>query len=654
MAFDLKKIWQLLQGTELRDEYEIPVSEGEASGNTKKYNISQLKAHIWAFVKQQIGEVTQGPQGPSGTAGQQGQPGPGGAKGDRGDKGDPGLKGDSGPAGPIGIQGPKGDKGDAGSAGEQGLQGIQGDQGIRGIQGETGIEGPKGDVGVGYFEKIPVTVDSIGEFTIDFTQNNRQENFGLYPNIEMWQVDNNGEYFYSNYYNKTIVDNAISSVTMSAFFIGYILIKSTPTVSPPTPGTGGNGHVEVIPYLNPGSHEFLIDFTKNDRQQLFGLYPIVEVYAYIGGDIELLGIGGYEKTVINGIITSIKAFLHGNEGYVLLKSSPDGSSPAPVDKSDYYEIFPLKGSDPVIIDFTQNNRKKLFGRFPYIETFQTYVGNPYYPPNYETHLFLGFEKILAADGSIENITIPGSIYEGYTIIKSSPALLVPSPGGQDEIPVNGNFEVINFTVDRTISSSVTVDFTVNNRQELFGLYPLIEVWVYVEDGTGSRKETTISTFFTKSFENDGLKSISFDVNDDGYLILRSSPTASAQNPVNESVIKIPANSDYTIKGIGYNNFITVPENLDNVERSLVFPSASANPGKQMTFFLSGTWGETNNVWKLTSTGGGNIVDPNYKAFANGFRATSTPDGLEEFNPRFFIFQSDGVNWMTVNNRYVPN
>lgn len=129
MTFNLKKIWQLIQGTALADGHEIPVSEGHGPEDTKRYNVGQLKTYIWLYVKAQIGDITQGPQGSAGSPGQQGIQGIQGLQGTKGDKGDQGLKGDLGPQGPVGIQGAKGEKGDPG---DQGLQGIQGAQGIPG------------------------------------------------------------------------------------------------------------------------------------------------------------------------------------------------------------------------------------------------------------------------------------------------------------------------------------------------------------------------------------------------------------------------------------------------------------------------------------------------------------------------------------------
>jgi hypothetical protein len=162
MAFDLKKIWQLLQGTELQDGYEIPVSEGLEAGDTKKYNIGQIKGYLWSFIKDQIGHITQGPQGPSGTPGMQGQPGVTGAKGDRGEKGEPGLKGDVGPQGSIGIQGPQGNKGDSGNPGGEGRQGVQGIQGEIGPQGANGQEGPSGIDGKNGLDGAPGPVGPVG------------------------------------------------------------------------------------------------------------------------------------------------------------------------------------------------------------------------------------------------------------------------------------------------------------------------------------------------------------------------------------------------------------------------------------------------------------------------------------------------------------
>lgn len=145
----LKKIFQLFQGTNLQDAHELPVSEGESAGQTKKYNIGQIKAYIWAYVQTQIENISQGPQGPQGATGAQGVKGEKGDKGDRGDKGDAGLKGDVGPQGLQGIQGAKGDKGDTGAQGPQGIQGVQGEKGEKGDQGDAGLNGDTGADGVG-------------------------------------------------------------------------------------------------------------------------------------------------------------------------------------------------------------------------------------------------------------------------------------------------------------------------------------------------------------------------------------------------------------------------------------------------------------------------------------------------------------------------
>ena len=154
MSFVLKKIWELIPGTSLQDAHEIPVSEGQLPGLTKKYTLAQLKQFIWDFVSAQISVITKGDTGPQGVPGIQGIPGPQGGKGDKGDKGDPGLKGDQGGPGDQGIPGPIGDKGDKGDPGEQGLQGIQGDQ------GDKGDKGDKGDSGNIIVDPIIVNADS--------------------------------------------------------------------------------------------------------------------------------------------------------------------------------------------------------------------------------------------------------------------------------------------------------------------------------------------------------------------------------------------------------------------------------------------------------------------------------------------------------------
>lgn len=141
--FDLKKIWQLVAGTSLQDEHELPVSEGTLPGQTKKYTIAQIKAKIAEDLESFISEITEGPQGVQGAQGAQGPQGVQGVKGDKGDKGDQGVKGDTGPAGIQGIQGPTGSAGPQGSQGPQGIQGIEGPQGP---QGEQGIQGPQGEI----------------------------------------------------------------------------------------------------------------------------------------------------------------------------------------------------------------------------------------------------------------------------------------------------------------------------------------------------------------------------------------------------------------------------------------------------------------------------------------------------------------------------
>jgi len=135
MIFDLKKIWQLLAGTSLQDDNEIPVSEGTADGQTKKYSIAQLKAFIWTYVQTQITGITKGDTGASGATGPQGVAGSAGPQGAKGDKGDTGLKGNVGPQGSIGIQGPFGAQGPTGANGPIGIQGAQGPIGIPGLDG---------------------------------------------------------------------------------------------------------------------------------------------------------------------------------------------------------------------------------------------------------------------------------------------------------------------------------------------------------------------------------------------------------------------------------------------------------------------------------------------------------------------------------------
>lgn len=147
----LKKIWELVQGANLNDAYEIPVSEGVGTGKTKRYNIGQLKAFISAYILQQISGITKGDTGAQGATGAQGMQGEKGEKGDKGDAGVQGLKGDQGLQGPIGIQGPIGAKGDKGDTGAQGVQGIKGDKGDQGDQGDKGDTGADGSDGVNHY-----------------------------------------------------------------------------------------------------------------------------------------------------------------------------------------------------------------------------------------------------------------------------------------------------------------------------------------------------------------------------------------------------------------------------------------------------------------------------------------------------------------------
>jgi hypothetical protein len=141
MIFDLKKIWQLIAGTALQDEHELPVSEGTGANQTKKYTIGQIKAYIVAAVTPLITAIPKGDTGATGATGAQGIAGVQGVKGDKGDKGDQGLKGDTGPQGPQGIQGPIGATGADGAQGPQGEQGIQGPEGPEGPQGPQGLPG---------------------------------------------------------------------------------------------------------------------------------------------------------------------------------------------------------------------------------------------------------------------------------------------------------------------------------------------------------------------------------------------------------------------------------------------------------------------------------------------------------------------------------
>lgn len=145
--WDLIKIWQLIQGTSLQDEHELPLSEGQGSGQTKKYNIGQLKQYVLTFVMDRISLITKGDKGDRGDTGAKGEKGDKGAAGDRGSNGVQGIKGDQGIAGPVGIQGAKGDKGEQGNQGPEGVQGIQGIQGESGESGQPGQNGQPGEPG---------------------------------------------------------------------------------------------------------------------------------------------------------------------------------------------------------------------------------------------------------------------------------------------------------------------------------------------------------------------------------------------------------------------------------------------------------------------------------------------------------------------------
>ena len=135
---DFKKIWQLVAGTTLEDTHEIPVSEGVLPGETKRYNIAALKAHIWAFVQLQIADFTKGDTGATGATGPQGIAGPIGPVGATGPQGLIGPAGNAGMQGPQGIQGPIGNTGAPGAKGDTGIQGIQGPIGPDGMQGPAG------------------------------------------------------------------------------------------------------------------------------------------------------------------------------------------------------------------------------------------------------------------------------------------------------------------------------------------------------------------------------------------------------------------------------------------------------------------------------------------------------------------------------------
>ncbi|WEK18174.1 MAG: hypothetical protein P0Y49_15390 [Candidatus Pedobacter colombiensis] len=745
MAFELKKIWQLIQGTSLRDEYEIPVSEGQGTGDTKKYNISQLKAHIWSFVQQQISLVTQGPQGPTGTAGQQGQPGTAGAKGDKGDRGEAGLKGDTGPQGPVGIQGPKGDKGDNGNAGEQGIQGVPGEQGIQGLQGERGIQGIKGDFGGVNMEKIEITEYNPLGLTIDFTENNRQELFGFYPTVEIWEKDGDGvEYFNGVYsYKKDYMDEKITSITVGGVSPGqYMLLKSGPDVVGKTSGNDVNGYYEIVPMSNsqdiitfdmtinnrlerfglyphiesfsfqPGEQSeasewtgysrelaedgtlksinilgrlrngytviksspalvvppsstneghyemipfsfsldtsLIIDFTINDRQKLFGRFPDIEMWVIIGGGDYSLSSTNIHKTVVNGLITKLTVDMAFREGYVLLKS---GSGPLvlpPVNIEGDYEVFHYEeNTDPIEIDFKENNRQNRFGLYPYIECWEHNDGS--------FARMLSIPEKTIVDGKIDKVFVWHSSSAGHILIKSTPALspIVPTEATE-------NMEVIPF-IYNTDGVPVKIDFNQNNRRELFGLYPDVQV-VYIDEKNiyhqfPDGEFHSVNSFgYNKCIKDGVINYLAVYVGDyrmNGVIVLKASRSQGTSGPVVESSIDIPVNSNYTIGSIGSNTFITVPDNNDAIVRTLTFPDPSLNAGKSMTFFLKAEPGGGTNLWSIRTASAGNIVDANMNVFANGFRSASSPDGLEDLNNKFFVFQSNGHHWIATNNRYVP-
>jgi|GEM_PF-5139560 len=153
MTYNLRKIGQLPQASELHEGDELPIAQGGGPGQTKRASIAMLTARTVSAVADLIAGLASGPPGPAGV------PGTAGPKGEKGDPGTPGpqgpagLKGDIGPEGPQGIQGPKGERGDPGvpgpegEQGEPGEKGDTGDPGIPGPQGEPGEPGEKGEKG---------------------------------------------------------------------------------------------------------------------------------------------------------------------------------------------------------------------------------------------------------------------------------------------------------------------------------------------------------------------------------------------------------------------------------------------------------------------------------------------------------------------------
>lgn len=563
MAFDLRKIWQLLQGTSLRDEYEIPVSEGQASGDTKRYNISQLKAHIWAFVQQQIGQISQGPQGPSGTAGQQGQPGPTGNKGDKGDRGEAGLKGDFGPQGPIGIQGPKGDKGDLGALGEQGLQGIQGEVGPigeQGPQGEQGVQGEQGETGKGQIEIIPFDVEELTDFEIDFSNHNRLTLFGSYPEIEWWTFDgsddegNQIESYQGSHYVKSVLNGVLVKATIQVSSIGYIVIRAGNDMPEENPGSGFS---EKIPFTRD-MESLYIDFTINARLANFGPQPYIQIYHVIpaeGGHNESLAYSPITGYFTNNVLTSIGIKTGYNDGYVLLKTTPNmivpeqGQQGIQGEKGDqgeqgergpqgtqglqgiqgikgekgspYLEVIAFKDvtDSGYEIDFTINNRQQLFGAYPEIEYWRTDENDE----NNQYNQFIGYSAT-KVDGVITKITI--DIYgSGNLILRAGHD--IPQ---KNEFAGGQYFEKIPFTRDMQI---LEIDFTINNRSANFGLYPHLETYV-IPALTTNTEELSVGAY-NRYLKNGALSSITFYPGyQTGYILIKSRADLFIPNPDTEA------------------------------------------------------------------------------------------------------------------------
>ncbi|MGJ1198834.1 hypothetical protein ACR777_05360 [Sphingobacterium spiritivorum] len=138
MSLELKKIHQLPAADQINNGDELPVSQGQQSGETRRMSVAMISQFIISAVQDLINQIAKGPQGPAGVPGQPGPPGVQGIPGPPGKDGATGLKGDTGPPGREGIQGP---------TGPPGREGIQGPPGIQGIQGPPGGTGEKGDPG---------------------------------------------------------------------------------------------------------------------------------------------------------------------------------------------------------------------------------------------------------------------------------------------------------------------------------------------------------------------------------------------------------------------------------------------------------------------------------------------------------------------------